>query len=65
MSISILGEHISLIRPEKIHKPNLPKECYKPKYDTAPRTRELGCAEFFTECLKFKDNVPRPKYWRT
>lgn len=62
---TILGQRIRLIRPEKIHKPTLPRELYKPKYDTKPTTREIGCVEFLQLCMGFKDEVPRPKYWRT
>lgn len=64
MSVTILGQHIRLVRPEKISKPRVPTEAFKPKYDTTPKTREIGCAEFFKLCLDFVDNVPRPKPWR-
>ncbi len=52
---SILGHHISLIRPERIHKPDLPKECWKVRYNTRPKrvkhtlkqliaiSEEMGC----------------------
>jgi len=33
---SILGHHIRLIRPEKIHKPDLPKERWKVRYNKRP-----------------------------
>lgn len=63
-TVTILGQHIDNIRPRKIHKPLLPKEEWKVAYDTTPKTREIGVAEFFKICLSFKDEIPRPKVWR-
>lgn len=50
--ITILGQHIRLIRPElpkktRVYKDELPTI----KYDKRPRTNEIGMAEFFSVCL--------------
>jgi len=48
--VSILGHRISLIRPEKIQKPILPKQRWKIAYNSRPKTikhsisQELGYA---------------------
>jgi len=49
--MTIRGEHISVIRPVKVHLPQLPKETYRVHYNTRPKTRVLGAAEFFRICL--------------
>ena len=50
--VTILGQHIRLIRPElpkktRVYKDELPII----KYDKRPRTNEIGMAEFFSVCL--------------
>ena len=64
MSCTILGKHISLIRPSKpkaqiILKSDLPRA----KYNKRPKTRQLGAAEFFKLCLEYKDEKEGGKYY--
>lgn len=49
--MTIRGEHISLVRPAKVRQPQKMKETYHVHYDTRPKTRVLGAAEFFRICL--------------
>ena len=62
--VIILGQNIRIVRPEKYKAPFLPKEPFKPLYDTTPKTREIGVAEFLSLCLFFNRPVARPAYWR-
>lgn len=50
--VSILGQNIRIVRPELIKQPIIRKDD-RPvaQYDTKPRTREIGVAEFFRLCL--------------
>ena len=49
--ITILGEHISIIRPCKIKKPIIPKECYLPKYNTRPKTNKENSGKVVAVCI--------------
>lgn len=37
MPVTILGEYITLIRPHRIHKPQLPKKVWKNEIKNRPR----------------------------
>lgn len=50
--ITILGQHISLIRPQRISLPARPKNVW-PEPSFKPITRTLGIAEFFRMCLTY------------
>jgi hypothetical protein len=38
---TILGEHISIVRPRCFHKPIVPKEKWRIKYNKRPKTRKF------------------------
>uniref|UniRef100_A0A6M3X5N9 Uncharacterized protein n=1 Tax=viral metagenome TaxID=1070528 RepID=A0A6M3X5N9_9ZZZZ len=43
---TILGEHISLIRPSLIKVPTKAKDVWRVRYNTRPKTRKIGKREF-------------------
>jgi len=53
--VTILGQHIRLIRPELPKKTRVYKD-EQPiiKYDKRPRTRKIHAAEFFKLCLEYE-----------
>lgn len=59
--ITILGEHISTIKPKGWRKPIVPKEAFKPAYNTRARTRKIGkrelaeLKEYYEEKLNGQD----------
>jgi hypothetical protein len=54
---SILGEHISLVRPVKINKPCMPKECFAPKYNTRAKTRKISKREMKTLIQHYERSI--------
>lgn len=50
--MTILGQHIRLIRPELPKKQIILKHDLPTiKYDKRPKDHEIGCAEFFKICM--------------
>jgi len=43
--VTILGQHISLIRPERWKEPQVPEECVCPKQHTRAKTHKLTQAQ--------------------
>ena len=50
--VTLLGQDIRIVRPERI-KSQIVYKNDRPviQYDKRPRTRQLGCAEFFKICM--------------
>jgi hypothetical protein len=41
MTITILGENINIVRPRKIHKSIIPKECWRPRRRSRCKTKKF------------------------
>ena len=64
--MTILGQHITLIRPSIPRNPIIFKsDLPVAQYDTQPKTNEVGVAAFFRLCMQdWNGYFDEPKSWR-
>ena len=54
--VTILGENISIVRPKGWHRPIVPKEPFKPTYNTRAKTRKIGKREIQKLIQKYEED---------